>query len=92
MLTALNSPLGRGCRCRHTIRSAAWINLLVFKLAALPVSILALFLIYWLLPNRKVEPKRVAPVAILVGLALEALKYVNILISPMLNEKLKNEY
>ena len=36
--------------------------------------------------------RRVAPVAILVGLALEALKYVNLLISPMLTEKLKNEY
>src|SRR5437868_7685216 len=28
-----------------------WLHLLIFKLAAVPISILALFLIYWLLPN-----------------------------------------
>jgi len=33
----------------------------MFKLAAVPISILALFLVYWLLPNRKVEPARVVP-------------------------------
>ena len=91
MLTALNTRWVAGVAASHN-SIGTWINLLVFKLAALPVSILALFLVYWILPNRKIEPKRVAPVAILVGLALEALKYVNILISPMLNEKLKKEY
>jgi membrane protein len=70
----------------------AWLKLLAFKLAAMPVSMLALFLIYWVLPNRPVEAKRVAPVAVLVGLALEGLKYVNLLVSPMLTEKLKHEY
>ncbi len=65
---------------------------LVFKLAAVPVSMLALFLVYWLLPNRKIDPRRVIPVAVIVGLALEVLKYVNILLAPMLTEKLKNEY
>ena len=69
-----------------------WANLLLFKLAALPLSILALFLIYWLLPNRKIRPSRVAPVAILVGLALEALKYVNLLVWPLLKNKLQHEY
>jgi uncharacterized BrkB/YihY/UPF0761 family membrane protein len=33
---------------------ALWINLLVFKLAAVLISILALFLIFWLLPNRRI--------------------------------------
>ena len=56
------------------------------------MSILALFLIYWLLPNRKVEPKRVLPVAILVGLALEGLKYVNLFVWPFLQRKLDKEY
>lgn len=69
-----------------------WINLLLFKLAALPMSILALFLVYWLLPNRKIDPVQVAPVAILVGLGLEALKYVNILLFPLLRDKLGREY
>ena len=91
MLTALNNRWIAGVDRQPRFRRP-WINLLFFKLAALPVSILALFLVYWLLPNRKIEPRRVAPVAILVGLALEALKYVNLLISPMLTEKLKNEY
>src|SRR6185369_12018254 len=71
---------------------AGFTNQLVFKLAALPVSILALFLVYWLLPNRPIEPRRVIPVAIVVGLALEGLKYVNILVTPMLTEKLTHEY
>jgi len=70
----------------------SWLKLLIFKIAALPLSILALFLVYWLLPNRKVDPARVAPVAIAVGLVLELLKYLNLLIWPFFSNKLKNEY
>jgi len=71
---------------------ASWLTLLLFKLAAVPVSILMLFLIYWLLPNCKVDPVQVAPVAIWVGLALELLKYLNLLIRPLLVEKLEREF
>lgn len=71
---------------------ASWLTLLLFKVAAVPISILMLFLIYWLLPNRKVDPMQVAPVAIWVGLSLEFLKYLNILIRPLLVEKLEREY
>jgi uncharacterized BrkB/YihY/UPF0761 family membrane protein len=71
---------------------AGFLGSLFFKLAALPVSILALFLVYWLLPNRKVDPQRIAPVAIAVGLCLEALKYVYLLVYPMLRTKLEHEY
>jgi len=91
LLTALNT----GWMADWGVSHAAiqnWINMLFFKLAALPISILALFLVYWLLPNRKIEPARVAPVAILVGLALEGLKYVNLLIWPLLKAKLEREY
>jgi membrane protein len=70
----------------------AWVKLLIFKIAALPLSILGLVLVYWLLPNRKVDPGRVAPVAIAVGLILELLKYLNLLIWPFFSNKLKNEY
>ena len=70
----------------------AWVKLLVFKIAALPLSILGLFLVYWLLPNRRIDPARVAPVAIAVGLVLELLKYLNLLIWPFFSDKLKNEY
>ena len=71
---------------------AYWLTLLLFKIAAVPVSILMLFLIYWLLPNCKVDPIKVAPVAIWVGLALEVLKYLNLLLRPLLAAKLDREY
>jgi membrane protein len=69
-----------------------WLQLLFFKLAAVPTSILALFLIYWLLPNRKIEPRWVIGPAVFVGLALESLKYINLLIWPLLKNKLEHEY
>lgn len=73
-------------------QASAFIQTLLFKLAAVPISMFALFLIYWRLPNRKIEPGRVAPVAIVVGLILEALKYVNLLIAGPLSQKLDREY
>jgi uncharacterized BrkB/YihY/UPF0761 family membrane protein len=91
MLTALNSRWITDAVGTHAT-AAVWVNLLFFKLAALPVSILTLFLIYWLLPNRKVEPRRIIPVAIIVGLGLEFLKYVNLLVWPFLQRKLDREY
>jgi len=91
MLTALNSQWLPAAARRHA-GLGVWINLLMFKLAAVPISILTLFLVYWLLPNRKIDPARVVPVAIVVGLALEALKYVNLLVSPLLSANLHREY
>jgi len=69
-----------------------WLHLLIFKLAAVPISILALFLIYWLLPNRRIAPATVAPTAIVVGMILEGLKYVNLAIAPFMQAKLEHEY
>jgi uncharacterized BrkB/YihY/UPF0761 family membrane protein len=91
ILTALNQQY-LGSALGFSSRLPQWINVLFFKAAAVPASILALFFVYWLLPNRRVPPLRVAPVAILVGLAIEALKYLNLLIWPLLKEKLQNEY
>jgi len=91
MLTALNT--GWITNSLHTHETVAvFVTKVAFKIAALPLSILSLFLIYWLLPNRKVEPRRVLPVAIVVGLGLELLKYVNLLVWPYLQEKLDREY
>lgn len=90
MLTAMNKQWTSGWV--QFGPAQGWLNLLMFKLAAVPISILALFLIYWLLPNRKIEPARVAPAAIFVGLILEALKYVNLAITPYLQAKLEHEY
>jgi membrane protein len=67
-------------------------GIVAFKVAAIPVSILALFLIYWLLPNCKVPWREILPVAIVVGLLLEAMKYLNLLIWPWLYSKLSLEY
>ena len=90
MLTALNREWVGAWDSLGAAQS--WLNLLLFKLAAVPISILALFLIYWLLPNRKIPPVRVAPAAIFVGLVLEALKYVNLAMAPYLQAKLEHEY
>jgi membrane protein/epoxyqueuosine reductase len=91
ILTALNREWIGGVTGTHTT-VAEWVNLLMFKLAAVPISMFSLFLVYWLLPNRKIDPRRVAPVAILIGLALEALKYVNLFVAPFLYRKLQREY
>ena len=69
-----------------------WLPLVLFKLAAVPVTILSLLLIYWLLPNRRVPIRRVFPVAVLVGIALELWKYVFLFAWPWLSRKLANEY
>jgi YihY family inner membrane protein len=68
------------------------IGLVAFKLAAVPLLMLLLFLIYWLLPNCKIEPSRIVPAAIGVGFLLEILKYVNLLTWPYLRAKLSVEY
>jgi YihY family inner membrane protein len=71
---------------------AGWMNLAIYKLAAVPISILVLFFIYWLLPNARVPVKRLIPASILVGIVLEILKYVNLLTWPFLRAKLEREY
>ncbi|MDX1984658.1 MAG: YihY/virulence factor BrkB family protein [Bryobacteraceae bacterium] len=64
----------------------------LFKMAALPVTILSLFLIYWLLPNTRIAPARVIPVSIIVGLMIEVLKYVPITFWKWIDAKLYPEY
>ena len=63
-----------------------------FKIAAVPITVLILVLVYWLLPNRKIAMRQILPTAVFVGLALEALKYVNLLTWPFLGAKLRREY
>jgi YihY family inner membrane protein len=71
---------------------AAILGTLFFKAAAIPVTILMLFLIYWLLPNRRLPWRDVVPVSVTIGLALEGLKYINLLTWPFLRQKLEQEY
>jgi membrane protein len=90
-LTAMNSEwLGKFAGSHDTV--LLFVTRAAFKIAALPISMMALFLVYWLLPNRKIEPARVVPVSICVGLALEALKYLNLLLAPWLDAKFEHEY
>jgi uncharacterized BrkB/YihY/UPF0761 family membrane protein len=70
----------------------SWLTLLVFKLAAIPLTMLALFLTYWLLPNCRVPVRPLVRVSVMVGGALEVLKYVALAIWPWLYTKLENEY
>lgn len=69
-----------------------WLSVVSFKVAAIPVTILGLFLTYWILPNRRVPAWRVLRVATGVGVALEGLKYAFLFAWPWLNQKLDNEY
>jgi YihY family inner membrane protein len=71
---------------------ATLLQFVVFKSLAIPVAILMLFLIYWLLPNRRLPPREILPVSVAVGLALEALKYINLLTLPWLRPGLIQEY
>lgn len=91
ILTALNRQF-LGDFLGLPVHVPQWMSIVFFKFAAVPISILALFLVYWLLPNRRVPPLRVVPEAILVGLGLELLKYLNLLTWPLLKEKLQREY
>src|SRR4051812_44019719 len=61
------------------------VGFLVMKVFAIAASIAIFFLIYWLLPNGKVPAATVLPVAIIMGLLSEALKYAYILALPWLN-------
>jgi membrane protein len=91
-LTALNNEFMTTIAARQTAPVANIIGLLLFKAAAIPMSMLLLFLIYWLLPNCKIQPARVVPAAVIVGLLLEILKYINLWTWPYLRGKLQSEY
>ena len=55
------------------------------KICAVIASIGLFFLIYWLLPNRKVPARAVLPTAVVVGLLWELAKYLYILALPHLD-------
>lgn len=72
--------------------SATLMSTVFFKLAAVPLAVLVLYLIYRYLPNGRTPAKRVIPAAIIVGLLMELLKYLNALVWPSFQRKLANEY
>ena len=67
------------------------LSLLSFKIVALPLLMVMIFLIYWILPNRRIPIRRLMPAAVIVGLLLEVLKYVNLLTWPWLRARLELE-
>jgi len=89
MLTAINQEF---IMARLGPDLPKFMTLLLFKVAAVPLTMLALFLVYWLLPNRKMPARPLIRVSIVVGAALEALKYIALAIWPWLDRKLANEY
>jgi uncharacterized BrkB/YihY/UPF0761 family membrane protein len=70
----------------------SWLPLAIFKVGEIPITIVALFLTYWILPNRRVPVRRVLPVAVLIGIGLEVLKYAFLRAWPWLDIKFRNEY
>jgi membrane protein len=88
LLTAVNTKF---VTAQYGLRMT-WMPLVIFKVAAIPVTVLSLLLVYWLLPNRRVPVRRVLPMAVLVGTGLEIWKYVFLIAWPWLDRKLQNEY
>jgi len=76
----------------QTGTSAPWAIKMIAKAASLPVTILALFLIYVYLPNTRAPRRTILPRVIVVGLALELMKWINLAIWPWLFRKFDREF
>jgi YihY family inner membrane protein len=57
----------------------------MLQVLALAISILIFFLIYWILPNRKVPARAVLPTAIVIGVLWEGAKVLYVLALPRLD-------
>ena len=80
----LTSKFGTG-------RLSAVLQIIAFKVTAVPITMLMIFLIFWLLPNTKIPIKRIIPAAAGVALLLELSKWINIVTWPYLHAKLLQE-
>ena len=90
LLTARNQDYVR--QTFHLTQLPPWLTFVSFKVAAVPILVGVLFLVYWILPNRRLPAWPLVRVAVFVGLMLEALKYAFLLLSPWLMAKLSREY
>ena len=90
LLTAKNQELARAIL--HLQHLPGWLTWIFFKLAAIPITVLALFVVYWALPNRRVPAPPLISVSIFVGIGLELTKYFFLLMGPYLVAKLQVEY
>ena len=57
----------------------------MLRVVGLVFGILLFFLIYWILPNRKVPARAVLPTAIVIGVFWEVAKYLYVLLLPRLD-------
>jgi uncharacterized BrkB/YihY/UPF0761 family membrane protein len=89
MLTAVNQEFVQSNFGEHLW---SWVPLVLFKIGAIPLTMLALFFTYWILPNCHVPLRPLIRVSVVVGAGLEALKYVGLFLGPWLDRKLDNEY
>jgi len=93
VISTMLTALGNSSVPQHpTVASASILGVVFFRLAAIPLSMFLLFLVYWLLPNCKVKAADIVPAAIGVGFLLEILKYINLWTWPYLRAKLALEY
>jgi len=69
-----------------------WLSALVYKSAAVPVTVLVLYFIYRYLPNGRPPMAPVVQAAVGVGLLLEALKSLSVWLGPFFDAKLQREY
>ncbi len=61
------------------------ISRIVMEIFAVVASILMFFLVYWILPHRKIPANAVLPTAVVIGLAWEVAKYIYVLALPRLD-------
>jgi len=84
-LTAENVPLVKRALHGYGAWYVTLADFLTMKIFSILASIAIFFLVYWLLPNRKVPARGVLPAAVIMGLLSEALKYAYIFALPRLN-------
>jgi uncharacterized BrkB/YihY/UPF0761 family membrane protein len=96
LMTAFSQESFRQIAAQGPAWMPKWITLsiplITFKMAAVPVTVFVLFLIYRYLPNGKPPLERVLPAAIVVGVLLEVLKHINKWVWPGVYQKLGREY
>jgi len=71
-----------GFVANFAFKALAWVIMKAFSIVA---SIAIFFLVYWRLPNGKIDPRAVFPAAVVSGLLLEVAKYVYIWVLPHLD-------
>lgn len=70
---------------------SATLQSIALKLSALPITMLMIFMVYWILPNTRIPARRLIPSSIVVAVLLEISKYLNVLTWPWLRAKLRSE-